>query len=90
MWSKRRVACPASAGSDPVVRFGQPAALWDAVRLDTKARAPTRIVKRKDELFAIDAQARHENKDLTARHALRREKPSALLQEIHAGYSKCG
>jgi hypothetical protein len=56
----------------------------DAVKLNPKDDASTRIVKLMDDLFAIDAFARQENLDYTARHALRLEKVPALLDDIRA------
>jgi len=54
----------------------------DAVKLHPQDVAATRIVKRMDDLFAIDAEARTERMDHAARHALRLEKAPALLHEI--------
>ena len=45
-------------------------------------RAATRIVARIDELFGIDAEAREQNLDLAARHALRLERAKPLLEII--------
>jgi transposase len=54
----------------------------DAVKLNPQDVTATRIVKRMDDLFAIDAEARAEEVDHAARHALRLEKAPALLHEI--------
>jgi transposase len=56
----------------------------DAVKLNPKDQAATRIVKLMNDLFAIDAEAREQNMDHAARHVLRREKAPALLDEIRA------
>jgi len=46
----------------------------EALKLNPKDLASTRIVKLMDDLFAIDAKARTENLDDTARHQMRLEK----------------
>jgi len=56
----------------------------DAVKLHPQDVAATRIVKRMDDLFAIDAAARAEKMDHGARHALRLEKAPALLDDMRA------
>ena len=56
----------------------------DAVKLHPQDVAATRIVKRMDDLFAIDAEARAEKVDHAARHALRLEKAPALLDDMRA------
>jgi transposase len=56
----------------------------DAVKLNPKDQAATRIVKWMNDLFAIDAEARESNMDHSARHGLRLEKAPALLDEIRA------
>lgn len=56
----------------------------DAVKLNSRDAAATRIVKLIDELFGIDARAREDNLDLAARHALRREHAGPLLDVIRA------
>jgi transposase len=56
----------------------------DAVKLNPLDVAATRIVKRMDDLFAIDAKARAEKMDHAARYALRLETVPALLDEIRA------
>src|ERR1019366_8104237 len=54
----------------------------DAVKLNPKDQTATCIVKLMDDLFAIDAEARTENLDHAARHALRLEKAPPLLDDI--------
>ena len=54
----------------------------DAVKLHPLDVAATRIVKRMDDLFAIDAAARAEKMDHAARHALRLGKAPALLDDM--------
>jgi hypothetical protein len=54
----------------------------DAVKLHRQDVAATRILKRMDDLFAIDAEARAEKMDHAARHALRLKKAPALLDDI--------
>ena len=54
----------------------------DAVKVDAKDQDSTNIVKRMDELFAIDAQARAEKMDHAQRHLLRQERAPALLDEL--------
>jgi transposase len=54
----------------------------DAVKLNKQDAASIRAVELINELFAIDAQARSENKDHAARHALRHEKAPPLLAQI--------
>ena len=56
----------------------------DAVKLNPKHLAATRIVKSMNDLFAIDADAREKKMDHAARHALRLERAPALLDEIRA------
>jgi transposase len=56
----------------------------DALKLNPKDETATRIVSRMNELFAIDAEARAENLDQAARHALRMEKAPPLLDDIRA------
>ena len=55
---------------------------FEAVKLHPDDRIATRIVARIDELFAIDAQARTDNLDHAARHALRLERAIPLLDAI--------
>jgi transposase len=54
----------------------------DAVKLNKQDAASIRAVELINELFAIDAQARNENLDHAARHALRHEKAPPLLARI--------
>jgi transposase len=54
----------------------------DAVKLNKQDAASIRAVQLMDKLFAIDAQAREENMDHAARHALRRQHAPLLLEEI--------
>jgi hypothetical protein len=54
----------------------------DAVKLNKQDAASIRAVQLMDKLFAIDAQAREENMDHAARHALRHEKAPPLLAEL--------
>jgi transposase len=54
----------------------------DAVKLNPQDVAATRIVKRMDELFAIDADARAHELDHAARHVLRLQKAPALLDDL--------
>jgi transposase len=51
----------------------------DAVKLSPNDATAIAIVERIDELFAVDAEARAQNLDLAARHALRRERTKPLL-----------
>ena len=55
---------------------------FDAVKLNPNDAVATRIVKRIDELFGIDAVAREENLDHAARHVLRLEKAKPLVETI--------
>jgi transposase len=54
----------------------------DAVKLNPDDAVSTRIVKRIDELFAIDALARAEKLDHAARHVLRLERAQPLVEII--------
>jgi transposase len=54
----------------------------DAVKLNPSDVVATRIVKLIDELFGIDAVARAENLDDTARHALRLQSAQPLVETI--------
>jgi hypothetical protein len=54
----------------------------DAIKLNKQDAASIRAVELINELFAIDAQARNENMDHAARHALRHEKAPPLLTRI--------
>jgi transposase len=55
---------------------------FEALKLNPGDRAAMHIVARIDELFSIDAQARAENFDYAARHALRLEQARPLLDLI--------
>ena len=55
---------------------------FEALKLHPDDRIATRIVARIDELFAIDAQARTDNLDPAAPHALRLERALPLLDTI--------
>jgi hypothetical protein len=54
----------------------------EATKLNQQDVASTRIVAQMAKLFAIDAQARDENMDHTARHALRAERVPLVLAEL--------
>ena len=58
----------------------------DAIKVQTKAQATDarleRAVALMDELFAIDREAREQNLSLADRHALRKERAPALLDEL--------
>lgn len=56
---------------------------FDAVQLNPADAVASRIVKRIDELFAIDALARAEKLDHAARHVLRLERAQPLVAIIH-------
>ena len=56
----------------------------DAIKLNKLDAASISIVELMDKLFAIDAQARNEKMDHTARHALRQQEAPPLLDKIHA------
>jgi transposase len=56
----------------------------DALKLNPLDQAAMRIVARMDDLFAIDAEARKENMNHAARHALRLEWMPALLDDVRA------
>jgi transposase len=55
---------------------------FDAVKLNPTDAIATRLVKRIDELFGIDALARGERLDHAARHALRLETAAPLVEII--------
>ena len=55
---------------------------YEAAKLNPSDTTAMSIVARIDELFAIDAQAREQNLDHTARHALRLERAKPLLEII--------
>ena len=54
----------------------------DAVKFNRQDDASIRAVKLRDELFAIDREAREAQMDHAARHRLRREKGPPLLDQI--------
>ena len=56
----------------------------DAIKLNKLDADSIRIVELMDKLFAIDARARDEKMDHTARHALRQQEAPPLLDKIHA------
>jgi hypothetical protein len=55
---------------------------FEAVQLNPQDPVATPIVARMDELFAIDAEARHQGLNVEARHALRQERGRPLLEHI--------
>jgi transposase len=55
---------------------------FEAAKLNPSEVVATRIVARINELFGIDALAREQNLDHTARHALRLERSKPLLEVI--------
>jgi len=56
----------------------------DAIKLNKLDAASISIVELMDKLFAVDARARNEKMDRTARHALRWQEAPPLLDKIHA------
>jgi len=56
----------------------------DAIKLNKLDAASISIVELMDKLFAIDAQARDEKMDRTARHAQRQQEAPPLLDKIYA------
>ena len=56
----------------------------DAIKLNKLDADSIRIVELMDKLFAIDARARDEKMDHSARHALRQQEAPPLLDKIHA------
>jgi transposase len=62
----------------------------DAVKLNKRDAASIRAVELINELFAIDAQARDQNMDHAARHALRHEKAPPLLARIRTHLLEVG
>jgi transposase len=56
---------------------------FDAVQLNPQDAVAVRIVAHIDELFAIDAEARHQEWNQDQRHALRQNKSKPLLEEIY-------
>ena len=62
----------------------------DAIKLNKLDAASIGIVELMDQLFAIDARARHEKIDHTARHSLRQQEAPPLLDKIHAQILELG
>ena len=66
---------------------------FDAVQLNPHDAVATRIVKRIDELFGIDALAREQKLDHAARHVLRLERARPLVEiicgEVEAARDAC-
>src|SRR5260370_29167304 len=56
----------------------------EAIKLNQQDVASTRIVAQMAKLFAIEAQARDENMNYAARHALRMERAPSVLSELKA------
>jgi hypothetical protein len=56
--------------------------LFAAAKLNPSDAAATRMVARVDDLFGVDAQAREQNLDHAARHALRLERAQPLVEII--------
>ena len=54
----------------------------EAIKLNQQDVASTRIVAQMAKLFAIDAQARDENMNYAARHALRMERAPSVLSQL--------
>jgi hypothetical protein len=84
---KRKSRAASSAG-----RFGRLVPVELAARKSPTQQEPscglapvaTPIVVRMDELFAVDAEARHRVIGLTGRHALRQERAKPLLDDIRS------
>jgi transposase len=55
---------------------------FEAVQLNPSDTVATRIVARINDLFAIDADARTQEMNMAARHALRQNRATPLLEEI--------
>ena len=53
--------------------------IYDALKLSPDDRTARQLVERIDELFAVDAEARHAGMDHAARHALRRERSGPVI-----------
>jgi transposase len=56
--------------------------VFDAVKLNPEDRMAAQLVARIDDLFAVDAEARHAGLDHSARHALRGERSGPLLEAM--------
>jgi transposase len=61
----------------------------EAVRLNPSDAMAARAAARIDELFAIDAEARHEHLDHAARQVLRQQKAPAVLDRIRRQIASC-
>src|SRR5260370_8690216 len=57
---------------------------FEAVQLNPRDPVATPIVARMDELFAVDAEARHRVIGPIGRHALRQERAKPLLDDIRS------
>jgi len=57
---------------------------FEAVQLNPRDPVATPIVARMDELFAVDAEARHKGLSVAARHVRRQERAKPLLDETRA------
>jgi len=58
--------------------------IYDALKLSPDDRVARQLVERIDELFAVDAEARHAGMDHAARHVLRGRRSGPLLDLIRA------
>jgi transposase len=56
--------------------------VFDSVKLNPEDRMAAQLVTRIDELFAVDAEARHAAMDHSERHALRGERSRPLLEAM--------
>lgn len=59
------------------------------MQLNREDAAATQMVARMDELFAIDAEARVQNLDHAARHALRQQQARPLLEQMRQQIERC-
>jgi len=57
---------------------------FEAVQLNPRDPVATPIVAQMDELFAVDAEARHKGLSVAARHVRRQERAMPLLDEIRS------
>jgi hypothetical protein len=55
---------------------------FEAVQLNPRDSVATQIVARMDELFAVDAEARHKGSSVAACHVRRQERAMPLLHQI--------
>ncbi|MCX6620962.1 MAG: IS66 family transposase, partial [Acidobacteria bacterium] len=62
----------------------------DALKLAPADVATAAIVRRMDELFAVDAEARSRSLDLSQRHALRQERSRPLLDSLKSQIEAAG